>query len=490
MATTATLADELGGIVGVEHVVLDESRRRFFSTDLSFEPASVADIVVQPGSTEELAACVERANASGLAVAARGGGMSYTLGFTPSRPATVLVDMRRMNRIREVNVEDGYVIAEAGCTWEQLYEALAPHGVRTPYYGPLSGKFATVGGALSQNSLFWGSGVHSTVADCALGLEVVLAGGRVLHTGSWARTSTSPFLRHNGPDLTGIFTGDTGAMGIKAAAAIRLVPRPAVSLGASFAVPTFEAAIEAMKRISPLGIVSELYQLDPYYHGVLAKAGLTLLADHEWTVHFGVDAPDEAIGRAQLDHVKGICAAFGEEIDPVTVSVFKDDPFGAVQSVLLGPEGQCWLPIHAFLPWSKAQEARVAVERLLERQGEQLERHGIQTSVLSVGSGKDFVFEPSYYWLDELGEFRLEKISTEAAQQWGATPPDEETRSVVLEFRRQLAKTFDEVGCCHIQVAKYYDYAPLLEPETWSLTRAVKAAVDPDGLVNPGALGI
>ncbi|MER3410754.1 MAG: FAD-binding oxidoreductase [Thermoleophilia bacterium] len=437
-----------------------------------------------------LAAVIERANAAGMAVVARGGGMSYTLGFTPSRPSTVLLDMRRMNRIREINRDDMYVIAEAGCTWEQLYHELGEQGVRTPYYGPLSGRYATVGGALSQNSLFWGSGVHSTVADCVLGLEVVLAGGRVVRTGSWGRPSTNAFLRHNGPDLSGIFTGDTGAMGVKAAAAIRLVPAPAVSLGASFAVPSFEAAIEAMKEISPLGIVSELYELDPFYHGVLARAGLTFLADHDWTVHFGVDAPDEAIGQAQLDYCKRICAKYGEEIDPVTVSVFKNDPFGAVQSILLGPDGGLWLPIHAFLPWSKAQAARQAVERFFERHASTMEAHGIKTSVLSVGSGKDFVFEPSFYWFDQLGDFWLERISPEAATEWKEIPADEETRSVVLELRRQLAKTFDGVGCCHIQVGKYYEYEPMLEPETWSIVKAFKAAVDPQGLVNPGSLGL
>jgi FAD/FMN-containing dehydrogenase len=486
----ASLANDFSAIVGSEHVLEDEGRRRFFSADLSLEPHEVAALVVAPGSTEELVAVVERANAAGMAVVARGGGMSYTLGYTPARPNTVLLDMRRMNRIREINTDDMYVVAEAGCTWEQLYRELGRHGVRTPYYGPLSGRFATVGGALSQNSLFWGSGMYSTVADCVLGLEIVLAGGRLVRTGSWGRPSTNAFFRHNGPDLTGIFTSDTGAMGVKAAAALRLVHAPAVSLGASFAVPSFEAAIEAMKKIAPLGIVSELYELDPFYHAVLAKAGLTFLAQHDWTVHFGVDAPDEAIGKAQLDYCKRLCGVYGVEIDPATVSVFKNDPFGAVQSVLLGPEGELWLPIHAFLPWSKAQAAREAVERLFERHASTMEANAIKTSVLSVGSGKDFVFEPSFYWRDELGEFRLQKILPEAAEEWRHIPPNEQTRSIVLGLRRELAKTFDEVGCCHIQVGKYYEYESMLTPETWNLVKAVKTAVDPDGLVNPGSLGL
>ena len=295
MSTSGTILDAVTDIVGGDNVVSDESGREFFSADISFEAYELAAVVAQPGSTEELAAIVERANADGFAVLARGGGMSYTQGYTPAIERTVLVDMRRMNKIREINTEDMYVVAEAGCTWEQLYQTLAEHGVRTSYYGPISGRFATVGGAASQNSVFWGGALYSTVADSVLGLEVVLSGGRVLHTGSWARRGCNPFLRHNGPDLTGIFTGDAGAYGLKAAAAIRLVNAPAVSLGASYGVADFATSTAAIAELSKYGIASEIYGLDPFYTDVMARAGLEFLREHPWSLHFGVDGPEESV---------------------------------------------------------------------------------------------------------------------------------------------------------------------------------------------------
>ena len=121
--------------------------------------------------------------AAGYPLIPRGGGMSYTKSYVPERPESVLFDMRSMNGIVEINTDDMYVTVEAGCTWKQLYEALQPRGVRTPYYGPLSGMYATVGGTLSQNSLFWASGIYHTAADSCIGLEVVLANGEILHTG-------------------------------------------------------------------------------------------------------------------------------------------------------------------------------------------------------------------------------------------------------------------------------------------------------------------
>ena len=490
MSTTDTIVDAVTSIVGSENVVADEAGREFFSADISFEDYELASVVAQPNSTEELAAIVERANAQGFAVLARGGGMSYTQGYTPSRERTVLVDMRQMNKIREINLEDMYVVAEAGCTWEQLYDELGKHGVRTPYYGPLSGRFATVGGATSQNSVFWGGGSYATVADSVLGLEVVLSGGRVLHTGSWARTGCNEFMRHNGPDLTGIFTGDTGAYGLKAAAALRLVRAPEFSLGASFAVVDFSASTAAIAELSKYGIGSEIYGIDPFYTDALVRAGLEFLAETPWSIHIGVDGPSEAVAQAGLDFLKGIASKHGSEIDNTTVGVFKSDPFAHAQPVLLGPEGELWLPVHAFLPFSRSQDAAKAIEGWFEELAPTFEEHNIKTSLLTAASGKDFLFEPSFYWFDELGEFRLDKISPEAAAEWKSIPPDPETRSVVLELRRQLAKRFDELGCCHIQVGKYYSYESLMESETWKLTQGIKQLVDPDGLVNPGSLGL
>ena len=119
-----------------------------------------------------------------------------------------------MNHILEINEEDMYVTVGVRMHfWKEPYEALSAKGLRTPYFGPLSGKYATIGGALSQNSLFMGSGVHHTVAESALGLRVVLANGDVLQTGSGAHRHSNPFYRHFGPDVTGMFTADTGAYG-------------------------------------------------------------------------------------------------------------------------------------------------------------------------------------------------------------------------------------------------------------------------------------
>ncbi|MEL7030215.1 MAG: FAD-binding oxidoreductase, partial [Pseudomonadota bacterium] len=250
---TAQVIDQLRQIVGNEYVLTDEQDRAFYSTDLSFRPREVAAVVIQPGSSDQLAQAVGAATRAGFAVVARGGGMSYTSGYTPERADTMLVDMRRMNKVVDIDTDDMYVTVECGCTWKELIETLASHGVRTPYFGPLSGKYATVGGALSQNSLFLGSGVYRTVAESLIGLEVVLADGRLLQTGSAAHKHSKPFYRQFGPDITGLFTADTGAFGLKTKATLRLIPAPKSTALMSFKFETLADMLRAQTRIAKLG---------------------------------------------------------------------------------------------------------------------------------------------------------------------------------------------------------------------------------------------
>ena len=264
-------------ILGQDNVLDSEADRKFYSTDLSYTEGKVAQVVIRPGNTEELSACVALATDANLAIVPRGGGMSYTRGYQPEKEASMLIDMRRMNRILDLNTEDMYVTVEAGCTWKDLYEELMDGDipVRTPYFGPLSGMYATIGGAVSQNSLFLGSGIYNTVAESVLGLKVVLANGDVLQTGSAAHKNGTPFWRHFGPDLTGIFTADTGAFGVKSEITLRLIEAPAVTLFMSFGFDTIESMLETQTVLARKRICSECYGFDPYYNNSFEKQGFT-----------------------------------------------------------------------------------------------------------------------------------------------------------------------------------------------------------------------
>ncbi|MFN3591251.1 MAG: FAD-binding oxidoreductase [Thermaurantiacus sp.] len=531
MATAAEIQNDgdlvirqLQQVLGPDDVILDETERAFFSTDLSWRPREIAAAVIRPASTDELAQAVGIATRAGLAVVPRGGGMSYTSGYTPDRQESVLVDMRRMNRVIEINTDDMYVTVECGCTWKDLWEALEPLGVRTPYWGPLSGAYATVGGALSQNSLFHGSGVHGTVAESVIGLQVVLADGSVLVTGSGAHKNSNPFWRFFGPDVTGLFTADTGAYGVKAIATLRLVTNPKHTGYLSYKFDSLEAMLRAQTRIARLGISSECYGFDPYYNGGFEKQGITfeeglskvgqiarkgglkgimnaakvamggkrILRDVPYSLHMTLDGHTEVVAAEHTDMAADICAEEGgvEMANSIPV-VFRGAPFGGVRTILLGSEGEIWIPVHGFFPLSKAIPAAAATEKFLAERKELMDEWGIKTSYLTCFAGPEFVIEPSFYWHDELGDFRLSLIEPEFAQKWKDIPANEARRKVALQLRDELRDLFDSLGGLHLQIGKYYPYTEIMNNEPLqNVVRGVKSVLDPEGLMNPGSLGL
>lgn len=516
------LIRELQSLLGERHVLTDAASRAFHSQDLSYRPFATAAAVLRPGSIDELSKAVGAATRSGFAVLARGGGMSYTSGYTPERETSVLVDMKRMNRILEVNTDDMYVVVECGCTWKELYEFLSPLGVRTPYWGPLSGMYATIGGALSQNSLFHGSGVHRTVAESVLGLRVVLADGSVLITGSAAHKNSNAFWRHFGPDLTGLFTADTGAFGIKAVAALRLITTPKHTAYLSYRFDTIEQMLESQVRIARLDIASECYGFDPYYNSGFEKQGITfeegislvgkiarkgglkglrkaaqvalggqrILQDVPYSLHMTFDGHTEAVAAEHMDLGADICAELGgTEMANSIPTIFRANPFGGVRTVLLGSDGEIWIPVHGFFPLSKAIPAAQATEKFLAGHKALMEKWGIKTSYLTCFAGAEFVIEPSFYWRDELGAFRLSLIEPEFAEKWQGFGPDEARRKVALGLRDELRDLFDGLGGLHLQVGKYYPYLSIMNnPVTPRVLQGVKDVVDPGRLMNPGSL--
>ena len=248
---------KLAAIVGADSIIEDDAGRTFFSTDLAGQGATTR-AVVRVSSTDELSRVLALCAALDYVAIPRGGGFSYTGGYTPVVENSITVDMRGIDQIVEINTEDMYVRVGCGCTWRNLYEALKAKGYRTPYYGPMSGYNATVGGALSQGSFFLGSTEYGTVMESVLSLEVVLANGDVIHTGSDSAAGTLPFYRNYGPDLTGLFLADTGALGFKSIATLKLIKWPAHQAYGSFSFDDGQAALAALSDIGRAGLAAEV----------------------------------------------------------------------------------------------------------------------------------------------------------------------------------------------------------------------------------------
>ncbi|HHQ13471.1 MAG TPA: FAD-binding oxidoreductase, partial [Chromatiales bacterium] len=261
-AGIASLQQRIADIVGERHLLTDTESRTFYSTDVFRQANVLAGMVVQPGTVDELQAVVRACAQSRAPMVVRGGGASYTDGYLPTKPGTVLFDMGRLTGI-DVNEQDMTVTVEPGVTWAALYDTLARRGLRTPMWGPFSGLAATVGGGMSHYAVNYGSGIYGVSAESLTCMDVILASGEILSTGSAGGEGHSPFFRFYGPDLAGLFVGDAGAFGIKARMTLRMMHKPEGFAAASFGFPDGESCLQTLIEIAPLGIVAQNFALDP-----------------------------------------------------------------------------------------------------------------------------------------------------------------------------------------------------------------------------------
>ena len=197
-----------------------------YRRDTSLVDPGQPDQVARPSSVETLQAVLRRANESGTPVYVRGAGSMYAGGVHPHQNGLVL-DMTGLNNIVDIDLARGVVVVEPGVRFGALLKALRPHGM-TIGIVPLTGPTATIGGAAASHALGTGSVRYQSFADEVLGLEVVLADGQVLRTGSAALENAGYFARHAfGPDLTGLFLGADATLGVISKLALWLHPLPA-----------------------------------------------------------------------------------------------------------------------------------------------------------------------------------------------------------------------------------------------------------------------
>jgi alkyldihydroxyacetonephosphate synthase len=241
---------ELAAAVGAEFVSTDPKILEGQASDWSWMSQYMryrdlrhptADLCVQPGSAQEVAACLRIASDFGMPVVPRGGG-SGTQGGTFAPYGGIAMDLTRMNSIIEIDETSLVVTAEAGIDGPALEKALEERGLTMPHY-PGSFYFgATLGGYLAAR----GSGVISTkygkAEDLVVQLEVALPPGRLVET--------LPTPNHAaGPGLLQVFVGSEGTLGVITQATMQVEPLPEKRTFLSFGFPTIADGIEAGRRI-------------------------------------------------------------------------------------------------------------------------------------------------------------------------------------------------------------------------------------------------
>ena len=242
------LLDSLREAVGLSHVLVDGDLSAW-EVDWRKRYRGRALAVVQPGNTAEVAAVVRVCAAAGVGIVAQGGNTGLVGASVPDASGTqVLLSLRRLNRIRTIDATDMTLTAEAGCVLQTAQEAAAAQGLLFPLSLAAEGS-CTLGGNLATNA--GGTQVlrFGNARDLCLGLQVVTAAGEVWDGLSGLRKDNT------GYSLRDLFIGSEGTLGIITAATLKLFPQPAALMTAWAAVPSLEAAVSllqlAQSRLGP-----------------------------------------------------------------------------------------------------------------------------------------------------------------------------------------------------------------------------------------------
>ena len=238
------IKESLAAIVGERYVSDHMVDRICYSRDCGPDKAGVPDAVVRPGSTEEVAAIVRLANKVKKPIYTRGRGTTF-LG-SGVRDGEIIIETTRMNKITKVDLQAGYVTAQAGAIWHGIDNHLHKLGRELAVPGG-GGLFScTIGGTVAVNAVPHGATEYGMTADHVLSLEVVLPDGSIINTGSAANPNSEPIERNaNGPDFAGLFMGSYGVLGIITEVTYRIRPVPETELFGFYAFDDYQDAIDA-----------------------------------------------------------------------------------------------------------------------------------------------------------------------------------------------------------------------------------------------------
>ena len=519
----AALKIAFAAIVGAENVRDDEASLRLHSEDVFEASDKVAMLIVAPTSLAQTSAVVKAAHAAGVAIAPRGAGMSYTASYLPATDTTVSLDMSRMNRILAISPADMTVTVEAGCTWLALNEALKPHGLRTPFWGPMSGIYSTIGGGLSQGNAMFGAGHYGTSIESMIALTVVLGDGAILRTGARGPDGDSPFYRFHGPDLAGIFCGDSGTLGIKAEIVLRLIRAPTHEDYASFSFKSGEDLLKALAEIARAGIACETCGFDPgltkmrmrrmsllgdiktlgavigkqknFGKGLLSAAKIALggrnfIEADEYPLHVIAEGRSKEGVAQDMAAAREIAKTFdGVEIENSIAKVIRAQPFPQPNS-MLGPDGESWAPVHGHVSLSNAPAMFGDIQALFAEMAPEFRAHGISTGYLFTSLATNaLTIEPVFFWPHGYRPIHAAMMEPGYLKGLPKLDPNPAATAVVAKARDGVKSIARKYGAAHFQIGRAYPYRDGRDPAFLALLDTIKGFVDPDRQFNPGGLG-
>jgi D-lactate dehydrogenase (cytochrome) len=450
----ATCIDDLTAALGADRVQTGDDIRRLHGTDSSFHPPALPDAVVFPETAEECAEIVRTCLRHDTPMVPYGAGSSLE-GHIMALRGGVSIDMTRMNAITRLSVEDLDVTVQAGVTRRQLDARLRPEGV---FFSVDPGADATVGGMIATGASGTTTVRYGAMRENVLSLLVVTPDGEIVRTRSRARKSSA------GYDLTRLFIGSEGTLGLIVEATLRLHPTPEAMYAAVLSFGALKDAVDTVTEVAQYGIpVARIELVDELAIDMINKHfefAMPVTPTLFLEFHGGqAEVAEQAAAVREIAEGHGL-QGYEAAADESERRRLWRAPHGAYEATKATQPGCEVLTTDVCVPVSELAES------VLETQADVAE-HGLKTAIVGhVGDGNFHV---------------AVVLDPDSAEQLEAA---EAFHDRVV--RRALARG----GTCTGEHGVGYGKSRFLVEEhgeaAVGLMRAIKRALDPRDLFNPG----
>lgn len=456
------IKQQIRDVVGPQHLLDSELDRFGYSYDSSFVPlvpANKPDIAVRPATTQEVSQIMAIASEHDIPVTPRGAASGRTGGSIPLKGGIALA-LDRMTKIIELDERNMMVTAEAGIRTFDLYNICAEKGLFYPP-DPASWKYSTIGGNVAENSGGMRAVKYGVTKNYVMGLEVVLADGAIMHTGGKTIKNVT------GYDLTSLFVGSEGTLGVITNVLLRLIPMPKMRGTLQIMFAGLDDGSRMIHDMLQAGIVPAASEImdDICLKVAAERRNMALPSGAEAAVIIEIDGDDEASLESQTKRIEVVAKGCNALLFRAASSQKEADELWAIRRGISSAVATL-APNRFSEDIPVPRDAFPEVVRRLKKIGE---KYGFQIAVY--GHAGDGNLHPSV----------LCDISK---------PGEEERLHSAIEdiFAASLDLGGSLSGEHGIGITKQPYFAGAVGDIAVRTMKAVKAALDPKGILNPGKI--